>query len=93
MDFENAQKAIASILSMLKEAKESAALGPNDPAVVELERIMIRKVGEIEAAETEARDELSFENLFFAPNDLDEAEAPALSSIDRSDLASSSTSR
>lgn len=80
MDFEYAQKEIDSIQTILEVAKTSAALGPNDPAVIELERILIRKVGELEAAKTEARDAILFEKVLFAPNDSEDTEESLFSS-------------
>jgi hypothetical protein len=56
MDFVDAQRQIDAIMKTLNEAKNSSALGPNDPAVVELERIMLTRVAELEAAKTEARE-------------------------------------
>jgi hypothetical protein len=50
MDFDDEQRQIDSIQRMLKEAKESAALGPSDTAVIELKGILIRKVEFLEAA-------------------------------------------
>lgn len=54
MDFKIKQQEIDGILKTLDEAKRYSGLGPDDPAVVELERIMIAKVAELEAAKTEA---------------------------------------
>jgi hypothetical protein len=50
MDFDDEQRQIDSIQRILEEAKESAALGSSDPAVIELERILIRKVEFLERA-------------------------------------------
>src|SRR6516225_1877142 len=50
MDFDDEQRQINHIQRMLKEAKESEPLGPSDPAVIELERVLIRKVEFLEAA-------------------------------------------
>ena len=54
MEFKIKQQEIDGILKTLDEAKRYSGLGPDDPAVVELERIMIAKVAELEAAKTEA---------------------------------------
>ena len=83
MDFEDAQREIDKIQMMLKEARESGAPGATGSAVFELERIMFRKVGELEAAKTEARDAhaMSFESILFAPDENEEAEESTFSSI------------
>jgi hypothetical protein len=69
MDFEEAQRQIDAILTTLKAAKNSASLGPNDPAVIELDRIMLARVAELEAAKTEAQDAATKESAFFAPTE------------------------
>jgi hypothetical protein len=69
MDFEDAQREIDAIRKTLNEAKNSPALGPNDPAVIELERIMVIRVAELEAAKTEARDAAILEDTLFAPTE------------------------
>jgi hypothetical protein len=56
MDLEDSQREIAAIQGTLNEARDSPALGPNDPAVIELERIMLSKIAELKALKTEARD-------------------------------------
>jgi hypothetical protein len=66
MDFEDAQQQIDAILKTLNEAKNSAALGPDDPAVIELERIMLARVAELEAAKDEARNAVTMEHALFA---------------------------
>ena len=54
MDFPAKQQEIEAMLKTLDEAKRYSGLRPDDPAVVELERIMLTKVAELEAAKTEA---------------------------------------
>ena len=54
MNIAAAKTEIDAILNVLEEAKRYSGLGPHDPAVLELERIMLRKVAELEAAKTEA---------------------------------------
>lgn len=49
-----AQQEIDSILKILNEAKQYSGLGPNDPAVVALEQIMLAKVAVLEAANVAA---------------------------------------
>ena len=65
MNLKHAQRQIDSIRNALQKAKNSGMLPPNDPALVELERIMLKKVGELEAAKIEAEGTPGFENLLF----------------------------
>ena len=44
-----AQKEIDSILKTLDEAKQHSGLGPDDPSVIALEKIMLAKVAALEA--------------------------------------------
>jgi hypothetical protein len=69
MDFEDAQREIDAIRKTLNEAKNSLALGPNDPAVIELERIVVIRVAELEAAKTEARDAARLESAIRLPQE------------------------
>lgn len=70
MDIGYAQRQIDSLQETLKKAKESAVLAPNDPGILELERIMLRTAGELEAAKAEARNEDSCAHLFFPDDEL-----------------------
>jgi hypothetical protein len=50
MEFTEKQREIDAILKTLDEAKRYSGLGADDPSVIELERIMMAKVTELEAA-------------------------------------------
>lgn len=58
MDFSAAQQEIDAILTTLEKAKRYSGLGPDDPAVAELERIMLTKVAQLEAMKTESAQKL-----------------------------------
>lgn len=49
MDFSATQHEIDVIRKTLTEAKEYSGLGPNDPAVIALEEIMLAKIAALEA--------------------------------------------
>ena len=53
MDSRAIQHEIDAILQTLDKAKQYAGLGPGDPSVIALERIMLDKVAELEALKTE----------------------------------------
>lgn len=83
MDFRAAQHEIDSILKTLTEAEQYSGLGPDDPSVMALERIMLAKVATLEEAklkalkvsETAASEQAEEETanpetpLFFAPDE------------------------
>lgn len=54
MDSQAAQKEIDSVLKTLNEAKQNSGLGPDDPSVTALEKIMLAKVAALEAAKVTA---------------------------------------
>jgi hypothetical protein len=54
MNFPVKQQEIDAILKTLDEAKRYSGLRSDDPAMLELERIMMTKVAELESAKTEA---------------------------------------
>ena len=58
------QRQIESMQNTLKKVKESATLSANDPALVQLERIMQRKVEELAIAKAEEGESLSHCILF-----------------------------
>ena len=66
MNIEDAQRQIDSLSNALRKAKESPMLSSNDPSLVELERIMHRKIEQLEMARTEEHNAAEFERLFFA---------------------------
>lgn len=65
MEFPAKQHEIDGILKTLQEAKRYSGLGPDDPSVIELERIMMTKVAELEAAKTAAAQ--AFEEAHLEP--------------------------
>jgi hypothetical protein len=66
MDLDNARRQIASMEHSLNKAKATAQVAPNDPALSELERIVARKIEELDTAMRNA----DLEGIFFA--DIDE---------------------
>lgn len=54
MALQAAQKEIDSILKTLNEAKQQSGLGPDDPSVIALEKIMLAKVAALEVAKVTA---------------------------------------
>jgi hypothetical protein len=54
MDFVQAKAQIETTLKTLNEAKSYSGFGPNDAAVLELERIMLARTAELEAAKSES---------------------------------------
>lgn len=50
MDGQAAQQEIDSILKAFNEARQQSGLGPDDPSVIALEKIILAKVGALEAA-------------------------------------------
>ena len=58
MDISAFQQEIDASLTTLNAAKAYAGLGPEDPAVIALEQIMMAKVAALEAAKMKALEEL-----------------------------------
>jgi len=54
MVFEEPQAHIDAMMKTLNEAKASSGLGADDPAVIELERIIQSKIAELQSAELQA---------------------------------------
>ena len=52
MDLREAQEQIDAIRKTLEEATAYSGLGPHDPSVTALEKIMLTRVAQLEAAKT-----------------------------------------
>lgn len=48
------QAQIEAMIKTLNEAKSYSGLGPDDPSVIELERIILSKIGELAASSSAA---------------------------------------
>lgn len=68
MKSEDIQRQVQSLQDTLRKAKDSAMLAPNDPAVAELERIVMRKIEQTEALKAE-ESKAVLEHIFFAEDD------------------------
>ena len=71
MDFENAERQIASMERSLDKAKASALVAEDDPALTELGLIVARKIEKLNTTKKNS----DFENMFFADVDEDHSEA------------------
>jgi hypothetical protein len=65
MKSEDIQRQIESMQNSLRKAKDTAMMPSNDPALIELERIVLGKLEELEAEREEEITALS-ERMFFA---------------------------
>lgn len=54
MDLRDVQREVESILKTLNEAEQYSGLGRDEPSVIALEEIMLRKVAALEAAKLKA---------------------------------------
>lgn len=70
MDFEDAERQIASMERALDKAKASALATEDDPALTELELIVARKIEKLHTAKRNAE----FESIFFAEIDEENSE-------------------
>jgi hypothetical protein len=70
MDFEKAERQIASMERSLDKAKASALVAEDDPALTELGLIVARKIEKLNTTKKNA----DFENIFFANIDEDNSE-------------------
>ena len=70
MDFENAERQIASMERSLDKAKASALVAEDDPALTELGLIVARKIEKLNTTKKNS----DFENMFFANIDEDNSE-------------------
>lgn len=70
MNFEDAKRQIASMEHSLNKARATALLAPNDPDLIELERILATKIEDLDNARRNA----DFENLFFADIEEEDSE-------------------
>lgn len=66
MNLLHAQREIDSIRSAIEKAQDSGMLPSHDPTLIELERIMLERIEELEEAKAEAGDVPRFGNLLFA---------------------------
>lgn len=62
MNFEDAKRQITSMQQSLNKAKATALVAPFDPAFIELERTVARKIERLDEAKRNA----DFESVFFA---------------------------
>lgn len=80
MNLYQVQRQIDSLASSLKKAKESKMLSPDDPALVQMEQIMLEKIDQLQAAKTEEQNSAPFESLLFADCE-DESEEQVAASV------------
>jgi hypothetical protein len=71
MDFEKAERQIASMERSLDKAKASAVVAEDDPGLTELGLIVARKIEKLNTTNKNA----DFENMFFANVDEDNSES------------------
>lgn len=57
MVFEQAQTHIEAMIKTLNEAKSYSGLGPDDPSVIELERIIHAKIADLAASSSQASED------------------------------------